>query len=146
MPDSKGPAVIAHICNDAGKWGRGFVMAVSNRWPAPEKTYRAAFASGQKPGLGDVQFIPVQNNITIANIIGQHGIRLPRSSKEEPPIRYEAVRAGLRKVADYAKRTRSSVHMPRIGCGLAGGRWDMIEPLIEENLLSKDVSVTVYDL
>jgi O-acetyl-ADP-ribose deacetylase (regulator of RNase III) len=146
-PDSsEGPAIIAHICNDIGKWGRGFVMAVSNRWPEPEETYRKAFASKAKPELGDVQFVPVQNNVTIANIIGQHGIRLPKTPKKEPPIRYEAVRAGLRKVAEYAQSTRSSVHMPRIGCGLAGGRWEMIEPLIKENLLSKNINVNVYDL
>ena len=145
-PDSKGPAIIAHICNDAGKWERGFVMAISNRWPEPEKIYRESFASKAKPELGDVQFVPVQNNITIANVIGQHGIRLPKTPKEKPPIRYEAVCAGLRKVAEYAKRTHSSVHMPRIGCGLAGGCWEMIEPLIKESFSSKNVNVNVYDL
>jgi hypothetical protein len=36
--------------------------------------------------------------------------------------------------------------MPRIGCGLAGGTWDRIEPLIHERLLSAGLHVTVYDL
>jgi hypothetical protein len=36
--------------------------------------------------------------------------------------------------------------MPRIGCGLAGGRWDQIEHLIAEELSAGDIPVTVYDL
>ena len=36
--------------------------------------------------------------------------------------------------------------MPRIGCGLAGGTWDKIEPLIQSNLSDKEIAVTVYDL
>ncbi len=40
---------------------------------------------------------------------------------------------------------RASVHMPRIGCGLAGGKWEVVEPLIEEHLSAKGVAVTIYD-
>jgi hypothetical protein len=35
--------------------------------------------------------------------------------------------------------------MPRIGCGLAGGKWEEIEPIIERTLIEADVKVTVYD-
>jgi hypothetical protein len=48
-------------------------------------------------------------------------------------------------VADFAIDNNAAVHMPRIGCGLAGGTWDKIEPLIDENLADKGVEVTVYD-
>jgi hypothetical protein len=35
--------------------------------------------------------------------------------------------------------------MPRIGCGLAGGRWERIEPLLEATLVAAGVPATVYD-
>ena len=38
------------------------------------------------------------------------------------------------------------IHMPRIGCGLAGGNWDQIEPLLEEHLAMAGFDVRVYDL
>jgi hypothetical protein len=41
---------------------------------------------------------------------------------------------------------RASVHMPRIGCGLAGGKWEEIEPIIERTLVAKGMTVVVYDL
>jgi hypothetical protein len=37
------------------------------------------------------------------------------------------------------------VHLPRIGCGLAGGTWKRVEPLIDARLCARDVPVTVYD-
>ena len=39
-PQAKGPKIIAHICNDLGGWGKGFVLAISRRWPEPERAYR----------------------------------------------------------------------------------------------------------
>ncbi len=39
-PQAKGPKVIAHVCNDLGGWGKGFVLAVSKRWAEPERAYR----------------------------------------------------------------------------------------------------------
>jgi hypothetical protein len=38
------------------------------------------------------------------------------------------------------------VRLPCIGCGLAGGRREMIEPLVVEELEHHGVEVTVYDL
>lgn len=35
--------------------------------------------------------------------------------------------------------------MPRIGCGLAGGTWDRVEPLVGERLVARGIPVTVYD-
>jgi hypothetical protein len=45
----------------------------------------------------------------------------------------------------FAKELSASVHIPRISCGLAGGTWDKIEPLIKTGLSDKHVDVTVYD-
>jgi hypothetical protein len=60
-------------------------------------------------------------------------------------VRYEAIDAGLALLADKALELEASVHMPRIGCGLAGGKWSRVEPLISERLVARGVPVTVYD-
>ena len=49
------------------------------------------------------------------------------------------------KVATKANELHASIHMPRIGCGLAGGKWAQVEPLIIDELSSKEIVVTVYD-
>ena len=92
--------------------------------------------------LGKVQFLKVDDQLWVGNLIGQHGTA-KRGGK--PPIRYEAIETGLRSVAEFAREHQASVHMPRIGCGLAQGRWEEIEPIIQDTLIASGVDVTVYD-
>ncbi len=143
QPAANGNKIIVHICNDVGGWGKGFVMAISKRWKEPEKEYRKWYESGNNFKLGEVQFVKVEVDIWMANIIGQHKIN--NDEDGNPPIRYEAVASGLDKVGDFALEISASVHMPRIGCGLAGGTWDKIEPLIALKISDKNIGVTVYD-
>jgi hypothetical protein len=35
--------------------------------------------------------------------------------------------------------------MPRIGCALAGGKWEKIEVIIEDVLLKQNHNIYVYD-
>lgn len=142
-PEGPGPKIVAHVCNDAGKWGAGFVVAVSRRWKSPEQEYRRAFTAPKALALGDVQFVAVEDGLTVANMIAQHGLRRTGSA---PPIRYEALRATLAKVARFASENGASVHMPRIGTGLAGGSWDVVSAIVEETLCERGVPVVVYDL
>ena len=39
----------------------------------------------------------------------------------------------------------ADIHMPRIGCGLAGGQWADIEKIIKDNLIAHEIETTVYD-
>ncbi|MCJ1677831.1 macro domain-containing protein [Streptomyces sp. APSN-46.1] len=144
-PQAKGPKIIAHVCNDIGGWGKGFVLAVSKRWPGPEARYRAwhRARSGNDFGLGAVQLVQVAPDVWVANMVGQRGTRTGSSG---PPIRYEALERCLAALADHAVELGASVHMPRIGCGLAGGKWSRIEPLITDALCARDVDVTVYEV
>ncbi len=136
--------VITHICNDIGGWGKGFVLALSKKWKIAEEAYRQWYRSQEGFSLGAVQFVKVADDIYVANMIGQQGIH--KDSKRLPPIRYEAVRQCLKEVALFATKHEASVHMPRIGCGLAGGKWELIEEIIKEELIAKGIAVTVYDL
>jgi len=134
--------LIVHICNDIGGWGKGFVLAISKKWRKPEQQYREWFKSQEKFELGEVQFVDIDSELSIANMIGQHKIK---RFKGQIPIRYEAVEKCLSKVADYSKENNFSVHMPRIGCGLAGGNWSTIEQIIQKELIDRNIKVTVYD-
>lgn len=142
-PQAIGPRIICHVCNDAGGWGKGFVLAISKRWPAPEAAYRRWYRHQHLSdfGLGAVQMVKVEPSLWVANMVAQHGV----GRREGPPIRYGALAQCLHLVGDRAIELSASVHMPRIGCGLAGGEWARVEPLIVEALVSRDVAVVVYD-
>ncbi|MER7687621.1 macro domain-containing protein [Streptomyces sp. NPDC097610] len=143
-PSVKGVKLIAHVCNDIGGWGKGFVLALSRRWPEPEAAYRAWHRGRAHNdfGLGATQFVQVEKYVWVANLVGQRGIR---TGSKGVPVRYEAIDTGLAHVAIKAAELDASVHMPRIGCGLAGGDWSRVEPLIMRRLVERGVAVTVYD-
>ena len=141
-PMARGNKIVAHVCNDIGGWGKGFVLAVSKHWPQPERAYRDWYHSRDGFALGEIQLVLVRPGLWVANMIGQRGTR--RGSKG-PPVRYPAIESCLEKLAVEALRLDASVHMPRIGCGLAGGTWDKVEPIVRRTLLEQDVEVYVYD-
>jgi O-acetyl-ADP-ribose deacetylase (regulator of RNase III) len=159
-PVGDGNKVIAHVCNDVGGWGAGFVVAISNKWLKPESSYRkwhkgnlTASESVILPepfALGNLQLIRVVSSrfdeinpskkidgIWIANMIAQTGY-----GSNQPPIRYEAIESCLNKLNDYLVKLNATMHSPRFGCGLAGGKWSEIEKLIQKCIT---VDVYIYD-
>lgn len=142
-PSAAGNKLIAHICNDQGAWGKGFVLALSRRWQQPAEAFRAWCTEKSGFELGAVQFVQVEPDLWVANMIAQHRLRAQNGI---PPIRYEALKGCLEKVTIKAKELGATVHMPRIGCGLAGGEWSRIEPIIVDALCGQGINVTVYDL
>lgn len=138
--------IIAHVCNDIGGWGRGFVIALSRRWPEPEKAFRDWYAAQNNFALGETQIVQVEPGLFVANMIGQRDIKRKSTPQTSPPpVRYDAIRNCLAQLAIEARSRNASVHMPRIACGLAGGKWEKVEPLIEATLLVEDIPVFVYD-
>jgi O-acetyl-ADP-ribose deacetylase (regulator of RNase III) len=148
VPQTKGPKLIVHISNSAGGWGAGFVLAISKRWGEPEAAYRAWHHArthkdvyGDEKGfsLGRIQVVQVKSDTWVVNMIAQEGMR---TGSKGPPIRYEALEACLKAVAAIAEEKGASIHAPRIGCGLAGGKWEMVEPIISRTITRP---VYIYD-
>lgn len=158
-PQGSGVQVIAHCCNNIGGWGSGFVLALNERWSRPRALYRKWHKDKRsKPinplttpprgysvpfQLGHAILVEVETDLWVANIIGQHKTI---SAGEKTPIRYKALTEGLTAVGVACRNMGASVHMPRLGAGLAQGNWDTISQIIQETLVDRETSVTVYDL
>ena len=77
----------------------------------------------------------MSDDVSIASAVAQKGY----GPSAKPRIRYAALE-------DVARRLHATVHMPRIGCGQAGGSWFIVEELIASTLLGSGVPAVVYDL
>ena len=77
-------------------------------------------------------------------MVAQHNTR--KAPDGTPPIRYDALRKCLELVGYVAEAEGATVHMPRIGAGLAGGDWKTIEQIVIDEICGRGVDVTVYDL
>ena len=142
LPKGKGNKLVIHIVNDVGRFGSGFALAVLKRYPAVKEAYIKAFED--KPlKLGDVQFIKVADDLWFANMVGQHGVIGPSNPM---PIQYDAVRTCLKKVCEFAKGHKMKVSGPKFGSGLAGGKWNVVENLIQNELINNNIDVTIYEL
>jgi O-acetyl-ADP-ribose deacetylase (regulator of RNase III) len=158
LPEGDGRKIIAHVCNDGPAWGAGFVLALSARDKTPEEFYRrwakglivdySGYYNTSVPfHLGEIQIAPFdaahQPLTWVCNMIAQMWVS-PGEREFGIPLRYWALKLCLAKLNRQAKFGMASVHMPRIGCGLAGGEWSRVEEIIANTLV--DVPVTVYDL
>lgn len=138
--------IIVHGCNAQGVMGAGVAAAVRATYPGAYDTYRAAHSeSGLKVG----QIVPYtaksENGcpgLIIVNAItqefyGQDGRRY---------VDYDGVRKCFEQVADLARRSElTDVHFPLIGCGLAGGNWPDVAPIIEQTLAGLNAHLWVLE-
>lgn len=141
-PDERN-CILVHCCNNIGRWGSGFTLAV-------DKTFGTqvgeAYRAGQWHHLGKIfpmTMHPRHNVWYIVNLVGQAGVKGPTVPT---PVQYNAIREGLGRLDEWMRATGRNVPvvMPRIGAGLAGGSWRKIETVIYQTMLNRDVYV--YDL
>jgi len=149
-PVGEGRKVIGHVVNDLGKMGAGVALALLKKWPSVRSKYIKWHETndhlGQPFALGKVQFVFVSDDIVVANIIGQHGLRTNKKTGEVP-VRYEALREGCAYIREACEYYKATAHFPYLmGCDLAGGDWEEVEKILKEELIDHGIEVTAYDL
>ena len=137
--------IICHVCNNIGAWGAGFVMAISRKWKTPEKAYRTWYQTDNPHfGLGHIQLVRVKEDIIVCNMVAQQGVGMKDG---KPPIRYESLEKCFDRLLERIEPHKNiSLHMPRIGCGLAGGKWKDIESILQKTIGKTQIPIYVYDL
>ncbi len=125
---------IAHGCNCSGSFGAGVAKQIAQRWPIARDAYFRSV-----PKLGDVQAVRVSDDLTIFNCGTQQGYGRQNGKQY---VSYEAIQQCMRKIKQMLPENEK-VAMPKIGAGLGGGDWAVIEDIIKEELGEQAV---VYSL
>jgi O-acetyl-ADP-ribose deacetylase (regulator of RNase III) len=143
VPRSDAVTIIAHVVNDGtSNWGGGgFASAVRRRFPEVAKDFQK-WTSRNRANLrlGKSRLCEAGPGIFVFSMVAQKGY----GPSSKPRIRYEPLEQCLLDLAQEATARNAAVQMPKIGCGLAGGRWSVVRELIEEALLEVAISTTVY--
>jgi O-acetyl-ADP-ribose deacetylase (regulator of RNase III) len=143
QPHGTGPKLIAHVIpNVKTIWGgNGFAAQVRRRFPEAWVTFKELTAAnvGQLP-LGSILTSDLFDSVTIAHMIAQRGI----GPSPSPRLRYAALASCLAQVRSKALQIGASVHMPRIGTGHGGAKWELVKEIISTELVEKGISTTVY--
>lgn len=141
--------VIVHSVNCIGAVG-GLAGAIARKWPKNADEYRAHVKRQRLPImlLGNVFEVNVVHNIVVANLFGQN-----RVGTGERQTEYAALISGFKRVADTSfygndmikkphlreggyyicRNLLNDIYIPyKIGCGLGGADWSIVEKIIEE--------------
>lgn len=147
-----GTIVICHVCNDQKKMGSGFVIPLARVFPKARDEY-FDWAHGQ--GIyadqadfpfrrGMAQIVEVRKEqlplVFVANMVAQTlgGAR---------PLYYNDLARCMDEVAKFVKQQKDGrIVAPLFGAGLAMGRWDFIEELINDCWIRQSIPVTIYYL
>jgi O-acetyl-ADP-ribose deacetylase (regulator of RNase III) len=115
----------AHGCNAQGAFGAGAAGAIERKHPDAALWYRAWHRRNGLT-LGEVIYFRMKET-TIAHCITQLNYGRVSSTRY---VDYPAVRQCMTELNHEAGS--QEVAMPKIGAGLAGGNWKVIEQIIEE--------------
>lgn len=130
--------ILAHGCNCSGGFGSGVAAGMAHNHPKSRDQYmhKHRYEGWQ---LGDVKFVS-SGTKWIANC-GTQQDYLPRGILHAD---YPAIQKCMIQVRDFAKDNNLSIAIPKIGCGLAGGNWEVVSVILQD--VFSDYDVTVYEL
>ena len=121
--------VIIHGCNCQCQMGKGIALTIKNKYP---EAYEADCKTekGSKDKLGTFSYAKVRGNgseFIIVNAYTQYHWRGAGVKAD-----YEAIRKVMKKIKENFSGKK--IGYPLIGAGLAGGDWERIKNIIDEEL------------
>lgn len=138
-----GADVICHQVNCMGVMGAGLARQIRERWPHVYSTYQAKCRSVRQGhgGLGDIQVVGC-GSCSIANLFSQYGFGSGRCHTD-----YKALEKCLQSIREVAESMGYRVALPYgIGCGLAGGDWDVVSGIIRRIFDNSPVTAEIWRL
>lgn len=131
--------VILHACNCFHTMGAGAAKALRNKWPQIYQTDTNRTSYGDKTKLGTYSVTSISPRLTILNCYTQY-----RYGRDKRYTNYEAVYSCLEKTRDNFPD--QELHMTPLGCGLAGGDWEVVKAMVLSVFKNTDTIVNVYFL
>lgn len=155
--DEKGLKALCHIVNSRNSFASGVVVSIAKKWPHVKRMYHDWYQSTVYNDeindetvpfeLGEIQIIKADDETYVINMLAQKLGGDNLCGEYLPPIRLEAVKECIMRVADFIKKSTDPITLtvPKFGSLRAGGNFDRdILPLIEKYWGELDVVIYEY--
>lgn len=133
--------ILAHGVNCSGAFGSGVAGQISKKYPFVREMYFNKYNSFKPWKLGEVQIVDIGGQL-IANCATQQNFG------SEPGViycSYEAIEKCLRELLALAiEFDIRDIAIPKIGCGLAGGDWNVVEKICKDVFLNSEVLLEIW--
>jgi O-acetyl-ADP-ribose deacetylase (regulator of RNase III) len=136
--------VIAHGCNCFCTMGAGIAPLMArafgcDKFPMESPQYR-----GNINKLGTIDAHKVDKySLIVVNAYSQYHYGRNHQDGVASPIDYEALTLCMRKMNMRFKGKH--IGLPKIGAGLAGGDWDRIKKIIQDEFTDCNVTVVIFE-
>ena len=127
--------VIGHGCNCFHSFGAGIAKAIKMKYPESHMADQCT-RYGDATKLGSFSHVDY-GDLIILNLYTQF-----KYTSIEVDVEYPAVRKCMEQVKKRYSGKR--IGFPLIGAGLAGGDWEIISKIIEEELDGEDVTIVRF--
>ena len=134
---NSGEAVVVHGCNCFNTMGSGIARQVREEYPEACQI-DALTVPGDRSKLGLYTTAVGKNGTRIINAYTQYGY-----SRTEVSVDYNAVESVMELICEHFPETPRFA-MPKIGAGLAGGDWNIIEQILERVATKYNKTFAVY--
>lgn len=132
---------IAHGCNSHGVMGAGVALALRNKFPQIFREYKDYCDRYWGDSVGHIVSVPISASTTIHNCIVQRDF----GSRGIKYVSYDAIDTCFKKLNDIYKYSECpNLAIPKIGAGLGGGNWFIIENII--NTVTPDINIELWEL
>lgn len=135
--------VIAHQANCFHAMGAGIAPLIANRWPKVREVDQATI-KGDESKLGHFSMAatldPDHNIKFVFNLYGQF--------RPGPDTRYDKLEQAMIGMATLlsADKDIMRIGFPKLGCGIGGGDWKVVEAMIIKHFVNQGFTVSVYVL
>lgn len=120
---------ILNICNDYGEWNNGFSIALSRKWPQVQVEYNKWYQKNFNFLLGETQFIPIDNNTMVTNMLCIHGKRSPFN---KTPFQKEMYKECINKILDKFITKDIILEVFKKNYDMEKRDWNIIESVLKE--------------
>lgn len=134
--------IICHQVNCQGVMGAGLAKQVKTKFPSVYHAYKEKCDALGSKNLGSVQFCSClsEAGYIVANVFGQD-----RYGTDKRYTNYNALKKAFSAVAQAFPN--DAIRIPYLmGCGLAGGDWNVVLQIINEDLVNKGCQVEIWRL
>lgn len=131
--------IIAHGVNCIGGFGSGVAGQIAKKYPEARKHYLEKYVSKDGWELGEIQYSHQADGKIIANCATQFSY-LPRGICHADYLAIKQCMENLK----YVASPNFTIAIPKIGAGLAGGDWSIIEPILFD--IFNDYDITIYTI
>ena len=132
--------IIAHGCNCFNTMRSGIAKSIINTWNGVDIIDKQT-KKGDYNKLGNISVCPVQIDngefIKVLNCYTQYNY-----GTDKVNVNYDAIAMCMDKINHHYKGKR--IGLPLIGCGLAGGKWDIVKKIIGDRLIDLDVTIVKF--